>query len=120
MNDEINVCFQNHSMYVRVAYKYLKSLEDAEDCVQEAFLKVLKNKHTYNSTGSVEGWVKRIVINTAIDRYRRKTSAKVVYDSERVNSFKGSEEVETPMVMGYLTRWYWRQYRASQIATNER
>jgi len=34
MNDEINVCFQNHSMYVRVAYKYLKSLEDAEDCVQ--------------------------------------------------------------------------------------
>jgi RNA polymerase sigma factor (sigma-70 family) len=96
MNDEINVCFQNHSMYVRVAYKYLKSLEDAEDCVQEAFLKVLKNKHTYNSTGSVEGWVKRIVINTAIDRYRRKTSAKVVYDTEKVNSFKGSEEVETP------------------------
>jgi len=95
MNDEINICFQNHSMYVRVAYKYLKSLEDAEDCVQEAFLKVLKNKHTYNSTGSVEGWVKRIVINTAIDRYRRKTSAKVVYDTEKVNSFKGSEEVET-------------------------
>lgn len=83
-------------MYVRVAKKYLKSLEDAEDCVQEAFLKVLRYGHTYNSTGSVEGWVKRIVINTAIDRYRRKVSSKLVYNTEKVDSFKGSEEVEIP------------------------
>jgi RNA polymerase sigma factor (sigma-70 family) len=97
MNDNaINVCFQNHSMYVRVAKKYLKSLEDAEDCVQEAFLKVIRYKGTFNNVGSLEGWIKRIVINTAIDSYRRRRTNKVTYDTDLVDRYDYAEEEEKP------------------------
>lgn len=94
MNDAINVCFQNHSMYVRVARKYLGSLEDAEDCVQEAFLKVIRYKGTFNNVGSLEGWIKRIVINTAIDSYRRRRTNKVTYDTDLVDRYDHAEEEE--------------------------
>ena len=94
MNDAINVCFQNHSMYVRVARKYLGSLEDAEDCVQEAFLKVIRYKGTFNNVGSLEGWIKRIVINTAIDSYRRRKTQKVTYDTDLVDRYDYAEEEE--------------------------
>jgi RNA polymerase sigma factor (sigma-70 family) len=96
MNDAINICFQNHSMYVRVAKKYLKSLEDAEDCVQEAFLKVIRYKGTFNNVGSLEGWIKRIVINTAIDSYRRRRTNKVTYDTDLVDRYDYAEEEEKP------------------------
>lgn len=96
MNDAINICFQNHSMYVRVAKKYLKSLEDAEDCVQEAFLKVIRYKGTFNNVGSLEGWIKRIVINTAIDSYRRRRTNKVTYDTDLVDRYDYAEDEEKP------------------------
>ena len=100
MNDAINVCFQNHSMYVRVARKYLGSLEDAEDCVQEAFLKVIRYKGTFNNVGSLEGWIKRIVINTAIDSYRRRRTNKVTYDTDLVDRYDYAEEEEKPYMEG--------------------
>ena len=96
MNDAINICFQNHSMYVRVAKKYLKSLEDAEDCVQEAFLKVIRYKGTFNNVGSLEGWIKRIVINTAIDSYRRRRTNEVTYDTDLVDRYDYAEDEEKP------------------------
>ena len=100
MNDAINVCFQNHSMYVRVARKYLGSLEDAEDCVQEAFLKVIRYKGTFNNVGSLEGWIKRIVINTAIDSYRRRRTNKVTYDTDLVDRYDHAEEEDKPYMEG--------------------
>ena len=100
MNDAINVCFQNHSMYVGVARKYLGSLEDAEDCVQEAFLKVIRYKGTFNNVGSLEGWIKRIVINTAIDSYRRRRTNKVTYDTDLVDRYDYAEEEEKPYMEG--------------------
>ena len=100
MNDAINVCFQNHSMYVRVARKYLGSLEDAEDCVQEAFLKVIRYKGTFNNVGSLEGWIKRIVINTAIDSYRRRKTQKVTYDTDLVDRYDHAEDEENPYMEG--------------------
>ena len=100
MNDAINVCFQNHSMYVRVARKYLGSLEDAEDCVQEAFLKVIRYKSTFNNVGSLEGWIKRIVINTAIDSYRRRRTNKVTYDTDLVDRYDHAEEEDKPYMEG--------------------
>ncbi len=94
MDDAINICFQNHSMYIRVAKNYLGRLEDAEDCVQEAFLKVIRYKDTFNNVGSLEGWIKRIVINTAIDSYRRRKTQKVTYDTDLVDRYDHAEEEE--------------------------
>ena len=86
-------------MYVRVAYKYL-NLEDAEDCVQEAFLKVIRYKDTFNNVGSLEGWIKRIVINTAIDSYRRRKTQKVTYDTDLVDRYDHAEDEDDPYMEG--------------------
>jgi RNA polymerase sigma factor (sigma-70 family) len=97
MNDDaINVCNNNYPRYISVARKYLGSLEDAEDCVQEAFLKVIRYKGTFNNVGSLEGWIKRIVINTAIDSYRRRRTNKVTYDTDLVDRYDYAEEEEKP------------------------
>jgi RNA polymerase sigma factor (sigma-70 family) len=94
MSSVIEMCVKNKPVYLRVARKYLESLEDAEDCVQEAFIKIIKHKDTYNSSGSIDGWVKRIVRNTAIDTYRKNKSKKVLYNSEITDSYEASDEPE--------------------------
>ena len=100
MNDAINVCNNNYTQYIAVARKYLGSLEDAEDCVQEAFLKVIRYKDSFNNVGSLEGWIKRIVINTAIDSYRRRKTQKVTYDTNLVDRYDYAEEEEKPYMEG--------------------
>jgi len=98
--DAINVCNNNYTQYIAVAKKYLGSLEDAEDCVQEAFLKVIRYKDSFNNVGSLEGWIKRIVINTAIDSYRRRKTQKVTYDTDLVDRYDYAEEEEKPYMEG--------------------
>jgi len=100
MNDAINVCNDNYSQYIAVAKMYLGSLEDAEDCVQEAFLKVIRYKDSLSNVGSLEGWIKRIVINTAIDSYRRRKTQKVTYDTDLVDRYEYAEEEEKPYMEG--------------------
>jgi RNA polymerase sigma-70 factor (ECF subfamily) len=50
-----------------VCYRYTKSLDDAEDVLQESFIKVFTKLKQFTSEGNFEGWIKKIVINTAIN-----------------------------------------------------
>ncbi len=50
--------------------KYCKNYEDAEDVLQDSFITVFKRIEQYQHKGSFEGWIKRIAINTAIQKYR--------------------------------------------------
>ncbi|WP_430809758.1 MULTISPECIES: RNA polymerase sigma factor [unclassified Carboxylicivirga] len=58
-------------MYV-VCLRYCKDRTEAEDCLQEGFIKVFNNIHQYQFKGSFEGWVRRIMVNTVIEMYRKK------------------------------------------------
>lgn len=51
---------------------YAKSEEDACDVLQESFIKIFRNLSQFNFTGSFEGWLRRIVVNTALEHYRKK------------------------------------------------
>lgn len=53
-----------------VCMRYCKSAPEAEDVLQEGFIKVFKNMRKFRKEGSFEGWIKRIMINTAIDNYQ--------------------------------------------------
>lgn len=58
-----------------ICLKYSRSYEDAEDILQDSFLKIFKKIHLFENKGSFEGWLKRITINTALEHYRKsKTS----------------------------------------------
>ncbi|GAA4822976.1 RNA polymerase sigma factor [Algivirga pacifica] len=55
-----------------VAARYSKSLEEAEDVLQEAFIKVFQKMNTYEGKATIGAWIKRIVINTALNNQRKK------------------------------------------------
>ncbi len=54
-----------------VCYRYTKSLADAEDVLQEGFIKVFHNLKGYKSENTPDAWIRRIMVNTAIDYLRR-------------------------------------------------
>ena len=59
---------------IAVCLRYLKNKEDASEVLNNAFLKVFEKLKQYRSTGSLEGWIKRIVINTSLDFIRSNKS----------------------------------------------
>jgi RNA polymerase sigma factor (sigma-70 family) len=50
-----------------VCYRYAQSREDAEDMLQEAFIKVFTQIHTFQNKGAFEGWIRRIIVHTCIN-----------------------------------------------------
>ena len=50
-----------------LCYRYTKSMEDAEDILQEGFIKVFRNLHQYRGDGDLGAWIRRIMVNTAIN-----------------------------------------------------
>ncbi len=55
-----------------VCYRYTKSMNDAEEVLQQAFIKVFTNLHQYKMQGDLGAWIRRIVVNTAINYLKRK------------------------------------------------
>ena len=53
-----------------VCMRYCKNRIDAEDVMQDGFIKVFSQIHKFRSEGSFEGWIKRIMINAAVDNYQ--------------------------------------------------
>lgn len=65
-----------------ICYRYSKNSEDAKDILQDGFIKVYSNLKKYNFTGSLEGWIRRIIVNTAIDHYRKYKNVHFVDDDK--------------------------------------
>jgi len=56
-----------------ICLRYGKNEQDALDTLHEGFIKVFKNIHKYKPGTSLKSWIGRIMVNTAIDSYRKKT-----------------------------------------------
>ncbi len=54
-----------------LSLKYCKNYNEAEDNLHDAFITIFKKINQYNFKGSFEGWMKRITINKAIDKYKK-------------------------------------------------
>jgi len=73
--------FQEHlyklyySMFLKVCARYAKNMEDAEQLLNDGFLKIFNSVGNYKSAGSFAGWMHRIMVNTCLD-YLRSTSLK--------------------------------------------
>jgi RNA polymerase sigma-70 factor (ECF subfamily) len=50
-----------------VCYRYARNREDAEDMLQEGFMKVYSQIHQYKGAGALEGWIRKIVVHTCIN-----------------------------------------------------
>lgn len=54
-----------------VCLRYAKNTEQAEDVLQEGFIKVFTKLKNYQGKGSFEGWIRRIMVNTSLDQIRK-------------------------------------------------
>ena len=57
-----------------VCLSYAKDRSSAQDILQDGFVKVFEKMKSYNHDGSLEGWIRRIISNTAVDHYRKKST----------------------------------------------
>ena len=76
-------CLKNHAaaqkeLYNRyspkmlaVCYRFAHNREDAEDMLQEGFIKVFLQMHTFQSKGAFEGWIRRIIVHTCINHLKK-------------------------------------------------
>ena len=60
------------SKMLAVCYRYAHNREDAEDMLQEGFIKVFSQIHKFESRGALEGWIRRIMIHTCINILKKK------------------------------------------------
>lgn len=67
-----------------VCIRYCKNREEAEDILQEGFIKVFKYISSFKFEGSFEGWVRRIMVNTAIEHIRKNKQAHAFEDVENI------------------------------------
>ncbi|MBL0136400.1 MAG: sigma-70 family RNA polymerase sigma factor [Chitinophagaceae bacterium] len=71
MQEELYLRF-SPKMYA-VCFRYAANATDAQDLLQEGFIKVYRNLHRFRAEGSFEGWIRRVFVNTSIEHYRKKS-----------------------------------------------
>jgi RNA polymerase sigma factor (sigma-70 family) len=65
-----------------VCYRYCKSMADAEDMLQEGFVKVFRNLKQYKGTGDLGAWIRRIMVNTIINEIKKRKIALMPLDQD--------------------------------------
>lgn len=54
-----------------ICYRYTKNIQDAENILQDGFIKVFTQLHTFRNEGELGGWIRRIMVNTALSYLKR-------------------------------------------------
>jgi RNA polymerase sigma factor (sigma-70 family) len=77
-----------------VCFRYSKSRQEAEDTLLEGFMKVFENLRQFRKAGSLEGWIRRIMVNTALEKYRKNQKERQVIPIDDVREIEaGREEI---------------------------
>lgn len=83
-----------------VCYRYARNQADAEDILQDSFIKVFNKIGQFKSEGSFEGWIRKIVVHTAIKKY----SLMRYHKEQSVEEVKESvASLEDPSAYSHLT-----------------
>jgi RNA polymerase sigma factor (sigma-70 family) len=82
---------KHYGKMMGVCLRYSNNSEDAKDIINEGFIKVFRYLHRYKIGTSLEGWIRRIMINTSIDFYRKAIRHRTE-DIEYVQHKSSSEE----------------------------
>ena len=77
--------------------RFSKDRADAEDTLQDGFIKIFTSIGQYTGKGSVEGWMKRIMINTAMEKFRKNSPLQIVEELPEIEDNEDiDEEVSIP------------------------
>jgi RNA polymerase sigma factor (sigma-70 family) len=72
---------------------YANGRDQAKDILQDGFIKIFASIKNYNNNGSLEGWVRRIIVNTAIDYYRKSIKELNNVDIEEAENIDGESSI---------------------------
>jgi RNA polymerase sigma-70 factor (ECF subfamily) len=75
-----------------VCYRFGHNREDAEDMLQEGFIKVFSQIHTFRNQGAFEGWVRRIIVHTCINNLKKNKKFNESVDINNATSLMVREE----------------------------
>ncbi|MDN3668084.1 RNA polymerase sigma factor [Echinicola jeungdonensis] len=92
-----------------ICLSYANRREEGMDILQEGFVKVFRQIKTFKFQGSLEGWIRRIIVRTAIDHFRkykeeRDLSASEFLEVEDGRSLSALENMALEDLMGYLQK----------------
>jgi RNA polymerase sigma-70 factor (ECF subfamily) len=97
-------CLKNHAaaqreLYNRyspkmlaVCYRFAHNREDAEDMLQDGFIKVFLQIHTFQNKGAFEGWIRRIIVHTCINHLKKNKRFNESVDIIQANTIPIREE----------------------------
>ena len=70
-----------------ICYRYTKSMDDAEDVLQDGFVKVFRSLHQYKYEGELGGWIRRIMVTTALNYLKKNAryNHEFSYDGENLH-----------------------------------
>ena len=75
-----------------VCLQYSGNDEEARDILQEGFIKIFENLEQYKHEGSFEGWMRRITVNTALEKFRSKHNLYRVEDIDSMTELDAEPE----------------------------
>lgn len=75
-----------------VCYRFAQNKEDAEDMLQESFIKVYQQIHSFQSKGSFEGWIRKIVVHTCINILKKHKKFKETIEVDYAGGLMAKEE----------------------------
>jgi len=76
-----------------VALRYVRGIQEAEDILQESFIKVFENIKKFRGDSSLPYWIKRIVVNTALNHQRSKLFLYPMVDIVNLDKLVVNEDV---------------------------
>ncbi len=84
--DDIKAQGELYTLYSSKLYavclKYSRNATEAQDNLQDAFLTIFKSISQYQHKGSFEGWMKRITVNTVLQKYRKERFFEIVNENQ--------------------------------------
>ena len=89
------------SKMMGVCMRYAKDRYEAEDILQTGFVKVFQKVGGFRSDGSFEGWIRRIMVNTAIESYRKNHRMMNVLDIDEAHDLLQFPYVNNPLLRTY-------------------
>ena len=97
-NEQYQLYRKFASTMLGVCLRYSQNREEAEDILQEGFLKVFQNIASFRKEGSLEGWIKRIMINHALNRFRKNRKIPFYEDIKEINETEIIDTNEEPAI----------------------
>lgn len=75
-----------------ICMRYATNEAEAEDILQEGFIKVYRYLNTFQRRGQLGAWIRRIMINTALQNYRETKNLKMQVEYDKVNFFMEADD----------------------------